>query len=112
MNDDEKKSSRPAWLRNWLARHQNPVSFWLHMAGIPMTIAAVLLAIVQLSRDEWSLWWRPAALFVGGYFLQWIGHLIEGNDMGEIILVKKKLGKPYVAVSPRYVQAKSPVETE
>lgn len=104
MRDTSKASLRPAWLRNWLLRHQNPVSFWLHMVGIPMTIAAFPLAIWQLSRDEWSLWWRPAALFVGGYLLQWIGHLIEGNDMGEIILVKKKLGRPYVAVSPRYAK--------
>lgn len=72
------------------------------MIGIPMTIAAIPLAIVQLTRDEWSLWWRPTALFAGGYLLQWIGHLVEGNDMGELILVKKLRGKPYVAVSPRY----------
>lgn len=103
----ERKRSRPAWLENWLARHQNPVSFWLHMVGIPLTIAAIPLAVVQLARDEWSLWWRPAALFVGGYFLQWVGHLIEGNDMGELILIKKKLGKPYLAISPRYAR---PVE--
>lgn len=72
------------------------------MVGIPMTVAAVPLALVQLSRGEWNLWWRPAALFAGGYLLQWVGHLIEGNDMGEVILIKKKLGRPYTAVSPRY----------
>ncbi len=102
VNEQAQRSRRPAWLRNWLDRHQNRTSFWLHMIGIPLTIAAVPLAIVQLTRDEWSLWWRPAALFVGGYLLQWIGHLIEGNDMGELILIKKLRGKPYVAISPRY----------
>jgi len=73
----------------------------LHLIGIPMTIAAAVLAIVQLARGEWPLWWRPAALLVVGYVLQWIGHRIEGNDMGEVILIKRRLGKPYVAVAPR-----------
>ncbi len=41
-------------------------------------------------------------MLVGGYVLQWIGHMIEGNDVGEWILVKKMLGRDYVAVSPRY----------
>jgi len=94
----------PRWLDNWLARHRNPISFWLHMVGIPLTIAAIPLAIVQLRDGRWDLWWRPAALFVGGYALQWIGHLIEGNDMGELILFKKLRGKPYVAISPRYAR--------
>ena len=100
-------SNKPAWLRNWLERHQNPVSFWLHMVGIPITVAAIPLALVQLADDRWDLWWRPVALIAAGYFLQWVGHLIEGNDMGELILVKKLLGKPYVAVAPQYQQADS-----
>ncbi len=94
----------PGWLANWLERHQNRTSFWLHMIGIPMTIACVPLALVQLSRDQWDLWWRPVVLLAGGYLLQWIGHVIEGNDMGEIILIKKLMGRPYVAVSPRYAK--------
>lgn len=72
------------------------------MIGIPLTIAAIPLALVQLSDSRWDLWWRPVLLLIGGYFLQWIGHKIEGNDMGEVILLKKLLGRPYVAVSPRY----------
>ncbi len=97
--------SKPAWLTNWLERHQNPVSFWLHMVGIPTSIAAIPLGIVQLTQGRWDLWWRPVGLIVLGYLLQWIGHLIEGNDMGELILIKKWRGKPYVAVAPQY-QAK------
>jgi hypothetical protein len=92
----------PRWLSNWLARHQHPVSLWLHIFGIPLTIAAVALALVQLADDRWDLWWRPVVLLVVGYMLQWMGHRIEGNDMGEIILVKKLLGRPYIAISPRY----------
>lgn len=72
-----------------------------------MTIASVVLAGVQLSESRWDLWWRPTLLLVAGYLLQWIGHVIEGNDMGEVILVKKLLGKPYVAISPRYERRNS-----
>jgi hypothetical protein len=92
----------PGWLKKWLERHQHPVSLALHIVGIPLTIAALVLAGVQLAAWRWDLWWRPAGLLLIGYALQWIGHAIEGNDMGEIILVKRWLGRPYVAVSPRY----------
>ena len=90
------------WWASWMERHRNPVSLGLHVIGIPLTIAAVILAGVQLASWRWDLWWRPVVLLVAGYFLQWLGHRIEGNDMGEMILVKKALGRPYVAVSPRY----------
>jgi len=77
------------------------------MIGIPVAVGALVLAAVQLYQWRWDLWWRPALLFVVGYLLQWIGHQIEGNDVGEVILIKKWLGRPYVAVSPRY-QPKPP----
>ncbi|MGQ9651983.1 MAG: Mpo1-like protein [Phycisphaerae bacterium] len=92
----------PRWLHNWFERHQHPASLILHLLGIPLTIVAAILAVVQLCHWRWDLWWRPAILLVVGYLLQWIGHRIEGNDMGEFILVKKRLGRPYVAVSPKY----------
>ena len=94
----------PRWLANWLERHQTRVSFALHIIGIPLTILCIPLAIWQLVEDQWDLWWRPVALLVGGYFLQYLGHLYEGNDMGEVILIKRWLGKPYVAVAPQFRQ--------
>ena len=60
------------------------------------------LVVVQLRDGAWSLWWRPVGLVVLSYALQWVGHRIEGNDMGELILAKKWIGKPYITVSPRY----------
>ena len=98
------KPIRPAWLRNWLLRHQDPLSRGLHYAGIPLTIAAVVLAGVQLGQWRWDLWWRPAALLTAGYVLQYVGHRVEGNDMGEVVLVKRLLGRPYCAISPRYAE--------
>ena len=92
----------PRWYESWRVRHQHPISFVLHLVAIPMIPWALGLAGYQLYHGAWSLWWRPVALLVLSYGLQWIGHVIEGNDMGEVILVKKLLGKRYVAVSPRY----------
>lgn len=70
-----------------------------------MTIAAVVVGLAQLRDDRWDLWWRPVVLVAVGYLLQWMGHRIEGNDMGEVILVKKAMGRDYVAVSRRYGSA-------
>jgi hypothetical protein len=98
----------PRWLRHWLERHRHPASLLLHLLAIPMLPAAAVLAIIQLADSAWSLWWRPVGLFLLSYLLQWIGHRIEGNDMGEIILVKKLLGKPYVAVANRRQPSEGP----
>ncbi len=92
----------PRWLVNWLERHRHPASLVLHAVGIPLTLAAVFVAAWQLAHWRWDLWYRPVVLLMAGYALQWIGHVIEGNDMGEVIVIKRWLGRPYVAVSPRY----------
>lgn len=103
-------SGRPAWLTNWLERHQHPASLVLHLVGIPLTLAAAGLAVGQLALWRWDLWYRPIVLLAGGYLLQWLGHVIEGNDMGEVILVKRWLGRPYVAVAPRYQRSPGEVD--
>ena len=99
--------TRPKWLANWLERHQSPLSFWLHMVGIPLTIVAVGVAIYQLCVWRWDLWWRPAILLSLGYALQIVGHWHEGNDVGEWIAIKRLFGRPYVAVAPKYRQEES-----
>ena len=101
-------SKRPRWLENWLARHQSPLSFWLHVLGIPLTIAAVVLAGCQLYWGQWALWWRPVVLLAAGYALQVIGHRHEGNTIGELIPLKRLLGRPYLAFSPKFDRRKKP----
>lgn len=81
--------------RNWLDRHRNPFNFWVHMLGIPLAFAGLPLLFLA----EW--YWGVGAI-CGGYFLQWVGHRAEGNDVGEFIPVKKLLGLPYVAVAPQH----------
>jgi len=87
--------------QNWRERHRHPGSLALHAVAIPMLVLSGVLAVVQLIDGAWNLWWRPVALIAASYVLQWIGHAIEGNDMGEVILIKKLRGQPYIAVAPK-----------
>jgi hypothetical protein len=82
-------------LKNWRLRHQDPVNFAVHMAGIPLALAGVVLLFVM----PW--YWGVGAL-AGGYLLQYVGHRFEGNDVGEWAAVKRMLGLPYVGISPRF----------
>lgn len=82
---------------NWRERHQHPFSFWIHMIGIPMTVVGIVLVILYPGE-----WYWGAGAFVLGYLLQYIGHLVEGNDMGEWAGIKRMLGWPYVGIAPRY----------
>ena len=73
--------------RNWRARHRHPVSFVLHLVGIPACfVAAPVLLIARQFLPA-------AACFVGGYVLQFIGHLLEGNPPGEALLLRRLLGR-------------------
>ncbi|RKY25180.1 MAG: hypothetical protein DRP83_06555 [Planctomycetota bacterium] len=72
-------------IENWLSRHKNTTSFWLHMLGIP---ACFIAAPTFLILGNWPL---ALAMFVGGYALQFLGHLIEGNRSGEEMLLRKIL---------------------
>ncbi len=87
-------------VQGWIARHRGSVSFVLHMLGIPATILAVLLLPIYVVVMSISLFVFSVVLFVGGYAVQFLGHALEGSDPGEIILIKRKLGLPYVEIAP------------
>jgi hypothetical protein len=78
----------------WRERHRHPVNYGLHLLGIPAAFLSLPLLLVL--PWAWCL-----GLFAGGYFVQWVGHQVEGNDVGELIPVKRLLGLPVVAVAPR-----------
>ena len=89
-----------ALVDNWLERHRNPVSFVLHVVGIPPTILGVLLIPIYVFALSVPIFLFALALFVGGYAVQFLGHALEGTDPGEIIYFKKKLGWSYVEFAP------------
>lgn len=80
---------------NYIERHQHPANQLLHVVGVPLTFVA---SVVMLALDRP---WYALGCFVGGYLLQFAGHAIEGNDAGEVVLVKKWLGRPYTEFGPK-----------
>ncbi|HZZ81128.1 MAG TPA: DUF962 domain-containing protein [Gemmataceae bacterium] len=87
-------------LYHWLERHQHPFNRGIHMIGIPLALGGVVLIFAW-----WDEWYWGILAFVLGYVLQWIGHLVEGNDLGEWAGIKRLLGLPYVSISPRWKSA-------
>jgi hypothetical protein len=83
-------------LGNWRLRHQHPFNFGIHLLGIPLAVAGVALLFVA---DGWP--WGLGGIGLG-YLLQYAGHKVEGNDVGEWAAVKRLLGLPYVSIAPRY----------
>ena len=84
-----------AFLKNYLPRHRNRVNQLLHLMGVPITFIGTPLAVLA----EMSTW-SAAACFFGGYLLQFVGHAVEGNDAGEVVFLKKRLGMAYTEYGP------------
>ena len=57
------------------------------MIGVPACFVAA--PVLALCRQ----WWLAAAMFVGGYALQFIGHLVAGNKSGEEVLIRRLLSR-------------------
>src|SRR3954467_462670 len=87
-------------VQEWMLRHRHPLSFALHMVGIPPTIVGVLMIPIYLWQLSLPMFLLALALFVGGYLVQFLGHALEGTDPGEIILLKRQLGWSYVDNPP------------
>jgi hypothetical protein len=84
-----------SFLKNYLPRHRNRWNQWLHLVGVPLTFVAPAVTLsLQLE------WFWAAACFFGGYALQFAGHAIEGNDAGEVVFIRKMLGRPYTEYGP------------
>jgi hypothetical protein len=83
-------------LNGWMLRHQHPFNFAIHLLGIPLAVSGIPLLFLH--------WYCGVGAIFLGYLLQYIGHRVEGNDVGEWVLIKRLLGLPYVAISPRFAQ--------
>ena len=88
------------FVANYVERHQKPSNQLLHLVGVPLTFGVSTYLLIQ---HQWLL---ALGAFLGGYVLQFVGHALEGNDAGEVVLVKKLLGKPYVEFGPKSKQSK------
>jgi hypothetical protein len=98
VDETEGKTQRPGPVRrfvtNYAARHRHPGNIAFHAAGLPITFI-----LPWFAGPLWGWAWAAGA-FVVGYGLQFAGHAIEGNDAGEIVLLKKWLGLPYREFGP------------
>ncbi len=83
------------FLTNYAVRHQHPANRLLHGIGLPVTFVLPVILLIE-GQTVWA-----GASFVAGYLLQFAGHAIEGNDAGEVILVKKLAGRPSIDVVDR-----------
>jgi len=88
-------------VNNWRERHRHPFNFAIHLIGIPVAVAGVLLLLLQPLVAVLP-WYGCLGLIFVGYLLQYVGHRVEGNDVGEWAAVKRALGLPYVAIAPRW----------
>lgn len=79
---------------NYFLRHKNRLNQILHIIGVPLTFGGLIGFGLA---NQWVL---AGIAFFAGYALQFLGHFIEQNDAGEVILLKKMLGKPYTEFGP------------
>jgi uncharacterized membrane protein YGL010W len=70
-----------AFLIDYGQRHRNPTNAALHLIGVP----AVFYGLYLLFLHQFS---TAFALIFFGYFLQYLGHRAQGNEVGEVTLIK------------------------
>ncbi|MGE0707484.1 MAG: Mpo1-like protein [Planctomycetota bacterium] len=72
-------SGRPTRLQAYALQHQHPLNQLTHMVGIPLLLVSAIwlpLAWLAWGRLDWLPWLIAQAV---GWFLQLLGHRIEGN---------------------------------
>src|SRR5262249_25687146 len=82
-------------IKNWRERPRHPFNFWILLIGIPLAVAGVILFF-------FIPWYWALTAVVLGYVLQYLGHRVEGNDVGEWAGIKRLFGLPYVSISPQW----------
>ncbi len=63
------------WISRYEQSHRHPVNRFCHLIGIPMIVVSLVLALVAIFVD--GLWPLVIALFVVGWFFQFVGHIFE-----------------------------------
>lgn len=88
---------------DYMRRHRHPVNAALHIVGVPAAFYGFWLILKSFlgSRSQSSTLSSNLGqnLALGlvcvffGYLLQYLGHRSQGNEVGEIILIKKVSGR-------------------
>lgn len=69
---------------DYMQRHAHPVNAVLHIVGVPAAFAGVYYLFI-------GKFFLAFSLIVFGYFLQYLGHKAQGNEVGEVTLIKSIL---------------------
>ncbi len=70
-----------AFIVDYCQRHAHPVNAILHIFGVP----AVFIGIYDLFVHQVMI---GLVLIVVGYLFQYLGHRAQGNEVGEVTLIK------------------------
>ena len=62
-------------------RHKHPVNAVLHVFGVPAAFTGIYFLFQRKPAEG-------AALIFVGYLLQYLGHKAQGNEVGEVTLIK------------------------
>jgi len=76
-----KITSLKTFLIDYIERHAHPVNAVLHVVGVP----AVFIGLYFLAVKQFLV---GTALIFFGYLLQYLGHKAQGNEVGEVTLIK------------------------
>ena len=66
---------------DYIDRHKHPINALLHLAGVPAAFYGLYLLFAHAPVLGLSL-------IVFGYLLQYLGHRAQGNEVGEVTLIK------------------------
>lgn len=70
-----------AFVVDYIGRHKHPVNAGLHIIGVPM----VFYGVFKMFEGRAA---AGTGLFVLGYLCQYLGHKAQGNEVGEVTLIK------------------------
>lgn len=71
-----------AFIIDYCQRHKHPVNAGFHIFGVPM----VFIGVYKLFAGRTVV---GLLLFFFGYLFQYLGHRAQGNEVGEVTLIKK-----------------------
>lgn len=75
---------------DYMRRHRHPVNAALHILGVPAAFYGFWLILKSFSVRSQGSGLASGIVYVFlGYLLQYVGHRSQGNEVGEIILLKK-----------------------
>ena len=78
------------FLVDYAHRHSHPVNALLHIVGVPLAFFGFYKLLFQRGQNWVG---TGAACLILGYWLQYLGHKKQGNEVGEVTLIRHLLRK-------------------